>query len=238
MFKIERKQRAVKHAYDGDGTWAISYGDMVTLLLAFFVLFFTTNPQQEKQKELQQSLVMSLLEGNDSKPGDRNPAQLNIGDNPGEGIEQKIIDKWGAKVYQVGHKILIEFPGVSFFKLGFIKVSDQGNTTLKTFAEKYIPYSGKYILGIRAFTDSRPVRSSSVRFKDNLELSALRSVSAMRTLRDAGIPLSRMKLGAYGELKVTFENLLMQKDKAEDKMSMARRIVLVIEPDEKKELVL
>lgn len=237
MLTVNRKKNIHKGQVDSEGTWAISYGDMITLLLAFFVLFFTVDPEKERSDELTSSLVVALTEDSGADETKKPSEMLNLGDNPGEGIEQRLIDKWGAAVHQVGHKIIIDFPGISFYQLGNVRVNSEGEDTLKRFAEKYMPYSGKYLLGIRAFTDSRPIKYKK-KYRDNLELSALRSVSAMRVLRDAGIPLDRMKLGGYGELKVTYDELKEQSKKKynKDALALARRVVLVIEPEMKREL--
>jgi flagellar motor protein MotB len=53
---------------DTEGTWAVSYGDMVTLLLTFFILFFSLDPaakkstggEQDKPNPLSLSLMGSL----------------------------------------------------------------------------------------------------------------------------------------------------------------------------------
>jgi flagellar motor protein MotB len=68
------------------------------------------------------------------------------------------------------------------------------------------------------------------RFKDNLELSALRAVSAMRELQELGVPLHRMKVGGYGEIRK------LAGDASDSDLALARKLVLVIEPELKETL--
>ncbi|MFK8139283.1 MAG: flagellar motor protein MotB [Bdellovibrionales bacterium] len=233
---------------DSEGSWAISYGDMITLLLAFFVLFFTVDPHKEKQKNLQSSLVMTLTKEAEKKalsPDESENvsaaenSQLNIGKDQGENIESKVLDEWGAEIHTVGQRIIVDFKTTSFFGIGQLNLSGSGKLTLKQFVNLYMPFAGNYILGIRAYTDSRPVTSVGRRYKDNLELSALRSISAMRFLQKEGIPLDRMRLGGYGELKATAESLAKKAQESGeefDHLAFSRKIVLVIEPQERPEV--
>ena len=48
---------------DTEGTWAISYGDMITLLLSFFVIYFSTDFTEKKEKELNTGLIENLESG-------------------------------------------------------------------------------------------------------------------------------------------------------------------------------
>jgi flagellar motor protein MotB len=245
-FGINRKNIKRFEEADSEGTWAISYGDMVTLLLAFFVLFFTINPNEERQQQLQQSLLMDLkksslidreISSEASEGKENKKANVTIGSEEApNNIDPKLLEKWKGKVYKSGDKIIIDFPNVSFYELGFIDLNSEGRKTLEEFVKVYMPYAGNYMLGIRAFTDTRKVVYKR-RYRDNLELSALRSVSAMRVLRDLGIPLSRMRLGGYGELQMTYDKLNeLNKDyQLKDLLSFARKIVLVIEPEDKPE---
>lgn len=249
MRGIDRKRKANNEHPDSEGTWAISYGDMITLLLAFFVLFFTVDPQKESEENLQESLFMTLADaaktqnsdGNNSHAGTaeskRLPAAvMNIGDDKSkDNIEKQLIEDWGASIHKVGNKIIVDFPRISFFDFAKVRVTEDGERKLANFVKLYMPYAGSYVLGIRAYTDTRPVRSSNPRFKDNLELSALRSVAAMRVLQKQGIPLDRMKLGGYGELNYTYNALKDIADKSGQKQmdSFARRVILVIEPPDK-----
>ena len=54
--KREKKQTHI----DTEGSWAISYGDMITLLLGFFILFFSLDPAEKKESKISQSLLVTM----------------------------------------------------------------------------------------------------------------------------------------------------------------------------------
>ncbi|WP_347356461.1 flagellar motor protein MotB [Bdellovibrio sp.] len=194
---------------DSEGTWAISYGDMVTLLLTFFIVFFSINPN-EQETEYRNGVRMALLK------------HL-------QGQEDHSV------AYDQGNHILVEFPGISFFDSGKIEMTAAGRTVLQDFIKTYLPYAGQYKVGIRAFTDHKKIDPrKNHRFKDNLELSALRSISTMRILQGSGIPLERIQVGGYGELTVTAEELAKISSDIRapaSTLDLARKIVLVIQPE-------
>lgn len=220
---------------DSEGTWAISYGDMVTLLLCFFILFFTVDHEKDQQKKMQ-SAIFQLFQTQTSAP-DQTGAdnKVSIGSAKEVGIDQKILQSLDGKSHQVGNKILIEFPEVSFFASASTELSQPGRLALKKFVDKYMPYAGTHVLSIRAFTDERKVIPyKDRRFSDNLELSALRAISTMRSLQKQGIPLSRMRVGGYGELQ-TDADALNIKDLSQ-RRDLSRKVVLVIEPGGERDL--
>lgn len=203
----------MKHAdemeIDSEGTWAISYGDMVTLLLTFFIVFFSINPN-DQETEYRNGVRMALLK------------HL-------QGHEDHSV------AYDQGNHILVEFPGISFFDSGKIELTAEGRQTLQDFAKTYLPYAGQYKVGIRAFTDHKKINpKKNHRFKDNLELSALRSISTMRILQGSGIPLERLNVGGYGELTITANELNKigpELRAPASTLDLARKIVLVIQPE-------
>lgn len=244
-FGVDRNISKTQELVDSEGSWAISYGDMVTLLLAFFVLFFTVNPNEERKELLQETLLLELSETSTitrkissadlSQPKTTSSSDIAVGvavKEEATNIDEKILKSWSGKVYKSGQRIIVDFPNTSFFHLGKEDVNNDGMKALKEFVEVYMPYAGQYTLGIRAYTDTRKVMNGR-RFRDNLELSALRSISTMRILSTLGIPMDKMKLGGYGELQLTIEELnrLATETGAKDPMSFARKIVLVIEPE-------
>jgi flagellar motor protein MotB len=231
---IMRRRRTTEHQeVDTEGSWAISYGDMITLLLTFFILFFSTDPHRDRVTSMEASLLSRFTEA--AAPPSAGPR----GQDPQ--FDQLMRDRLSAEVHKLGQKLIIEFPDVSFFDLGRIEVTSKGRSELKKFTGLYMPYAGNFILSIRAFTDHKKVLKFKNRpFKDNLELSALRSVAAMRVLQHLGIPLHRMRLAGFGELRLDGEELsraiASTPAHGRDGMAMARKVVLVIEPEPKESL--
>ncbi|PIU00274.1 MAG: hypothetical protein COT74_04895 [Bdellovibrionales bacterium CG10_big_fil_rev_8_21_14_0_10_45_34] len=218
---------------DSEGTWAISYGDMITLLLGFFVLFFSFDPSQTKQAGVTQAIIQAISTNVEKNSSERSPAALSKFSSSREGIDEVTIEKLGAKAYQVGAKVLVEFPGVSFFDSGETSLTLQGRAALEKFVVKYLPYAGGHNLSIMAYTDPKPVIASAKRkFQDNLELSALRSVSAMRRLQHSGLPLDTMRISGYGvsEFNESEKGQLPEHLKKSDLHALHRKVLLVISP--------
>lgn len=222
---------------DTEGSWAVSYGDMVTLLLTFFIIFFSTDPKQgtKQRVELKVSLIEALKNKNQGGSEKGNSTKVNIGDKQEEGIDKEALKKLNGIAHDKGNHIIIEFPFVSFFNSGKIELTNEGARALENFVKVYMPYAGNYNIGIRAFADKRAVKNIKTRkFSDNLELSALRSIATMRVLQKAGIPLARLKTGGYGELILTakeLEEVPLDKRGPSSELDLARKIVLVIEPE-------
>lgn len=241
MGVLKSRPRGETTEVDTDGSWAISYGDMITLLLTFFILFFSTDSEKDRMKQMESALMIKL----DSTAKFRGEAALAKAENrepasteAPEFVGPKLFD---AKVYKVGERLIVEFPQTSFFDLGKIELTSNGKRELVGFVKQYMPYAGNYVLGIRAYTDNKKVlKTAGRRFDDNLELSALRSVAAMRVLQQLGIPLSRMRIGGYGELNLTEKELTRavanEDEYQKNGIALARKIVLVIEPETKEAL--
>lgn len=220
---------------DTEGSWAISYGDMITLLLTFFILFYSTDQQKDRMEAMESSLLAVLNNNAEEslKPvaqGGRDPA-----------VETELQERLNAKTHRVGSRLIVEFPKVSFFDFGAINLTRAGQDELRKFVSLYQPYAGNYLIGIRAYTDNRKVRKApGGRYTDNLELSALRSVATMRVLQTFGIPLNRMRLGGYGELRLTEQDLSRAIASTHDYdirgLALARKVVLVIEPEPRESL--
>ncbi len=195
--------------------WEISYGDMVTLLLGFFVIFFNVkNDPLNVQILLNQFKTEIKAQPYEEPTGPKAENVLKVF-NPN--------DKNTAFPHQAGNKLIIEFPGVSFFEAGGIDLTIEGKKALETFAKKAQNFTGQFRYVIRGYTDNKPPGSHPL-YKDNLELSAFRSISAIRYLKQSGLKLSDMRIGGYGETDHT-ERVLPPEVRKLD-----RKIVIVIEP--------
>lgn len=232
--KNRRRRFQHSHEVDSEGSWAISYGDMVTLLLTFFIIFFSSDKFITQKKS---QIDMNAKEAMSAKAVRDIASELTEISNPML-PDGKIADEVKGRVFKSGNRIVVEFSGISFFASGELDVSKEGKIALNKFYKAFSPYIGNYVLSIRAFTDVKKVRADNERFKDNLELSALRSISVMRVLQKKGVPLVNMKLAGYGELKINEREVASvlpdQKVKTSLAHDLARTTVIVIEPREEK----
>jgi chemotaxis protein MotB len=247
------------HNVDEHGTWAVSYGDMITLLLTFFIMFFSLDAHQKRDKRMQmleEELMKTLTGKTEYRHEDlfsktkRNIAGVDGADKTDVTVE--VMNTLGAKIRKVDEYLIVEFPQISFFDFASTEVNETGKRLLENFAKKYVSYAASFKLSVRAFTDFVPVVQGKHRFQDNLELSALRSISAMRVLQRAGIPLKRMRIAGLGELEPsTLRKIANTQDKIEAELSnknktsienentlikgdpYSRKVVLLIEPDSK-----
>jgi len=202
---------------DTEGSWAISYGDMITLLLSFFVIYFSTDFNKPQEKKMQDQLFKDLVT--------ENPLLMT-------NIDTQKIDN--LEVVKLGHdKLVMFFKGQSFFERAEVSLKKDKEVILERISEKILPYLGKYKIKVQAFTDDRPVRGDNPRFKDNIELSALRAVDVMRKLNKFGVPLHRMEISGKGILSDSIlEKLGHSSVDKQQKRDLSRTIGLLLYRDE------
>lgn len=182
LTKLNRKH---SNHIDSEGSWAISYGDMITVLLSFFVLFFSFDFKKDKEKILEKNTISSLSE-------------LDVKNIHNADVKDSIENMTTVIRKDEKGNILIFYKGSNFFNTAAVDINSLGADLLKDFLAKVTPYLGKFKVKIHAFTDDQPVRSNRYRYRDNLELSALRSISVLRFLNEHGMPLHRVELGGQG----------------------------------------
>ena len=247
-----KKHKPLEMEEDSEGTWAISYGDMITLLLSFFVIFYNADFKAKKIENLNHHLSFDIEnlkpqlrakpDGNGKGTG-ANKGQNQVKDTEsgdlvsGETILVDGFSDFDIKVHEVDQNLVVTFGKLSFFNSGSTEVKKETIEILKLFTEKYLPYAGKYQLSIKGFTDRKPVRKDRRNYKDNLELSVLRAVSAMRHLQKAGIPLNRMEIAGVGELR-TIEKIIPKSNQLNQKEldALSRTVMLVIKPEKESQL--
>lgn len=207
-----------------ENNWAISYGDMITLLLGFFVIFFNIKTDTININLIKKDLDKYFNEG-------QKQSQLRTPSANGVSNGKETVPVLTSNIQNVlkiksnieGEKILVEFPGVSFFNSASDVLTKEGQEALTDFSKAIIGHLGLFRLVVRGYTDNKPVKSNH-RYKDNLELSAFRSISAIRYLAGEGINLENMRIAGYGESSLS-------RQAVEDKQSSEqRKIVIVIEP--------
>lgn len=224
---VLKKQSHGESEEESEGSWAISYGDMITLLLSFFVIFYNADFEKAETQKLNHYLGFQIENLKSAMP-----PGVGTGSKPNSDVDVQKIGDFDVKVEQVDNNLVVTFGKFSFFDSGKTEVRKEAAGILKLFADKYLSFSSKYILSIKGFTDRKPVMRMDRAYKDNLELSALRAISAMRHLRKAGIPLNRMEIAGIGELNSIAKVIPNPKElKKEELEAISRTVVLVIKPE-------
>jgi chemotaxis protein MotB len=175
---------------DAEGSWAISYGDMITVLLAFFVMFFSVDFEKENEELINSSLIDSLSSTNVLTNMKFSNKEMLQGLDVESGMEIKQLDK---------DNILVFFRGKSFFKSGKTEILKDKLSLILNFSQKILPFLGEYKVVVQSYTDSSPV-SKGRRYRDNTELAMLRSLTVMRSLINSGVDSDRIEITGKGIL--------------------------------------
>ncbi len=213
--------------------WMTTYGDMMTLLLAFFVLLFSmANIDEEKFDMVIHGLQGRLgivdggrtissrdavdmgLEMSDLAAMQLEELERRIGEYlQTEGLEDEII----LEVDDEG--LTIHFTGEILFELGRAEIRPEAREILDRISGfiKTIPND----IMVEGHTDNWPIRTE--RFPSNWELSAARATNVVRHLiEELGVEPDRLSAAGYSEYRPLRDN-----DTAEDR-ALNRRVDIVI----------
>lgn len=202
-------------------TWLLTYSDMITLLLTFFVLLLTMSSLEvAKVKEFQTATVNAMgimLEG---KTAEMRPDQIVAS---GERIDEKMLktERFLKQYAGLKTKLLKEYErgdvefkklerGMSItlrddllFKSGEAAVSPAGISILSTISESFKDFDGEVM--VEGHTDNLPIKTEA--FPSNWELSTARAVSVLRQFSDnLGIDPAKLSAVGYGETKPVVPN--------------------------------
>lgn len=223
MGRLRKIKRVSAFEHDSEGSWAISYGDMITLLLSFFVIFFSFDFKKDTEQKLESNIMnnialMDTLEGVKKEVSEKHSEELTDLNDISTIVTKK---KNG--------EFVVFFKGANFFDSGATKINEMGEVLLEKFISKYLPFAGKYRLKIQAFTDNKPVTKSYHRYQDNVELSALRSISVLRHMQKNGVPLRRVEIGGKGIMSPKALDVLgLDTTNIEQMRKMSRTIALIL----------
>ncbi len=183
----------------GAPQWMTTYGDMVTLLLTFFILMFamsTINEQKFMQAAASLQQALGVLPRTVSVIGEMSPA---IGT---AGVARQQIDMLKsleqiAEVFQEESlqdlaSVEVTGTGEVLIRMGDEVLFDPGESELMPRALRVLAGIANSVQGktesvyVEGHTDNVPI--STPEFPSNWELSTARALSVVRLLEEAGVP--------------------------------------------------
>ena len=196
--------------------WIVTYADLMTLLLVFFVLLYSISSLNfEKFKEAMTSIQVSLGETAPSvgimELAQDNPKEQSFSLEDVTGLKSRkaqmlkdirgFIENKGMAENIEAHmdqgNIVVRMTGTILFNSGFAALNNEGKPLLDGIAEIVGKFS-EFKVSIKGHTDNSPIRTD--KFPSNWELSALRATTVLRYLIERGIPPKRLTATGYAQL--------------------------------------
>lgn len=207
----------------GANDWLATYSDMITLLMAFFVIFFSASKvDMQLFEELKNGFVSDKLNTTTGSPLKMLYNQLDSTfdnsamDNPRVDIE---------KNYR-GINILLG--SESLFSSGEANLTPAGRQTINELCQSLDSIVGKYNLtmDIEGHTDDTPIRS--FRFPSNWELSSARAATVLRQMIENGLPPENSRAIGFADVKPTIKPFDTEGNYVKGSREKNRRVEIII----------
>ena len=210
---------------EGVPPWVITFADMVTLLLVFFVLLFAIGTiEQKKWWQIKESLRTAL--GSQTVDQDTVRERMAIINQLRQNFDEKTIsavDEVGALVtreiediasevddFILENKLsgqvevssdtrgaVITISDVILFPLGKAEMTKSGRKTLRQIFELLEQFH--YHIKVEGHTDNSPINTD--KFPSNWELSASRAANVARMLIGHGFPPEKISVEGFAEFR-------------------------------------
>lgn len=210
--------------------WIITFADMVTLLMVFFILLFAIgNVEQEKWRDIKESLREALGADSIEELGTRQG--LDVVKQVQTLVDEKTVhavDEVGAMVNREMEDIISEveefvfknklsgevrvssdprgavitISDVVLFPPGSAEMTPQGRKTLRQVFDVLKQF--QYNVKIEGHTDNTPIHT--LRYPSNWELSAFRASEVAHMMIDDGFPPERLSVEGFAEFRPKVPN--------------------------------
>ncbi|CCO22988.1 OmpA/MotB family protein [Maridesulfovibrio hydrothermalis] len=228
-FKLKKRARG-----GGEGNWALTLADMMTLLLCFFVLLLTiADVDQNKYKSVSESMaeamgveVQGAGEGSFVTRVPINTDQRNIFEMQIE-ISRLVGRETDAlKIKMRPDSVEVILKGAFFFNSGKADLTKQAEKVLS----KIVPTLAKspYDIVVEGHSDNIPIRSKQ--FPSNWELSSARASAVARYLIKSGFSKNRIKVMGMADTAPMYPNVDKAGRSIPENQKKNRRVTLLVFP--------
>ncbi|MGI5863823.1 MAG: OmpA/MotB family protein [Myxococcales bacterium] len=205
-----------RRAKGHEESWLLSYADLITNLLLFFVLLLTAaNLSKGRMQQIAKG-----ISGTDS------PTSL-------ESIRKEIDAEIARKQLQDMVSAVLKDDGLELslnsglvFDSGSAKIRPELEETLRSMLQMLAPYSSKYNFAVEGHTDPMPIIHGTL-FATNWELSSARAIVVRQRLEEAGVGRERIRVEGYADTKPLSEEQL-EGLTPEQRLARLRRVVVRI----------
>lgn len=199
-------------ARSGADTWLITYADMVTLLLALFVMLYavlvgTEAGQGDLIRRYQMEFLSRIGEGAARqtlyKPSQPKPEALPL--SGPDLLNRDLLDfamplGEAARVERLGDAVRLTLTSDILFQSASARLSDSARDALAQLAPVLARHPGSVI--VAGHTDRHPFKPNNpTPYRDNWDLSAARAISVVRELERNGVSPGRLRAVGYADTR-------------------------------------
>lgn len=193
-----KKQHSEPHEEHADETWLIPYSDLLTLLLALFIVLFASS-SLDKEKAAQMEYAMAAAFN--SVPSEQlngtilsfmdDAREMDLGEGVGLGSDSR-----GA---------VLDIADINLFEQGEANITPEGVRTIKRIAPLLSNNRYKrFRVIVEGHTDDMPVVSNT--FASSWELSAARAAAVVREFIKAGLNPDRFQAVGMADIAPKYPN--------------------------------
>jgi chemotaxis protein MotB len=217
-----KKKKKVHHEEHVDESWLIPYADMLTLLLALFIVMFAMGQTDKaKLQKISQefNIIFSggsgLMESNGTVPipgssGAEYDTQGVIEEDKMNEVKLKLEEEIKSKGYRDKVKVVLNKDGLEISIQDAALFNSGDADILKEFSPLLLQISTMLQkldndIKVVGHTDNLPIVTE--KFRSNWDLSSMRAINVMRFMVDAGkLHAEKFSIQAYGQYKPKFDN--------------------------------
>lgn len=213
-----------KHAEEEEGTdaWLMTYADMITLILCFFVIMLSVSvPDLDKFEKLKQKLTGGFIQKTIEAPFNETYEDIQ------KLIEEEAVER-DVAVERTTKVIAMDLNSAAFFEPGSALLRQEAEPLLNKIATLIIDSNMKeYAVEVEGHTDDVPAQGSP--YPSIWELSSARAAAVVRFLIDKGLEPKRMKVSGYADTRPKVPNVDEHNNIIPENQVLNRRVVVKIE---------
>lgn len=232
---MRRRSRHHEGEHENLERWLITYADLITLLLIFFVVMYAISRAdlekfQQVASSLRAAFNLDVLTASPSgqaavAPLEQDPrfsAYLSVRAQVASLFTRLGLDRQGAEVELTSEGIVIHLSDAVLFPPGQAELRPEAQRVLDGIAAILEPLP--HPIRIEGHTDNTPPPPGT--YPDNWELSAMRAVNTLRYLSSvAGLAPQRLSAAGYGEFRPRASN-----DTLEGRRKNRRVDIVLLQP--------
>ncbi|MGE3975646.1 MAG: flagellar motor protein MotB [Bdellovibrionales bacterium] len=219
----KREQLHVHTTSEEESSWLISYADMMTLLVGFFVMLQSFSKIDNTKFEQIKKATTKVFGGEYQVPFEKFSKSM-----------KAVVGASGAGDQVVFHEtdagVDVTFRGALFFDSGSTELRQQAKDLLNSLVPIITEQAQDFGIVVEGHTDNNPVLKGGI-YQSNWELSSVRACTVVRIFEEMGFERTRLKALGWGDTRPILPNADDSGKINPENQSQNRRVVIKILKD-------